>query len=362
MYGGTMKNTKVKSLFAFFLAVLFLMPTFMGAEGKKEDEAKKFAIKNNEAQMPQVATSPGNSGGKEFGLRFYGGAGLLFGINHINDSYEGWNDWYNDVADYENSFGSSLDFFGSLDPLKFAFLGGLELFFNINPYLGFGLGVGYLTGNKKSGPVGIDGYYYDLETDWSLTIERRFTQKVSAIPLNLTVYGGIPLGSKMRIVPYFGVGLYLGRITLEELYNIDDENWGFPYTEEGSSTWTTHSNPTAFGFHGGLNFDIYFNQNVGFFVGIGGISASFVDILGDLEWAYDGVDWWGNYEDNGTDKDLKLWYLEEEGGYYPNKWYPSIYLTDEDPHNWSGARNVEPGKISLSQFRFVVGLVVFFSR
>jgi len=357
-FGGAMNNQRETRWGVFLLAVALLLPSYGIAQVDQEDEAKTFNLKREYVQL--VQTAPADTSKKiDMGLRFSLSGGFLAGINHINDHYEGWNAWYTDFASVGNTLGYSLDFIGPLDPLRFASFGGMEFFVNFKPYLGFGLGVGYLMGKKISGPVGVDGYFSDSGTNWLYMIKRTFTQKISAIPVHLTVYSGFPLGKMIRIVPYFGVGLYLGRFTFEESYEI--ENTWEPWEEDGFSTWTV-KDATAFGFHGGLNIEYLFDQNFGLFFGIGGISASFEDLVGDLEWEYEAVDYWGNLSGGGTDKDLKLWFLEEQGIFVQDKWYPLIFLTEENPNSWSGVRNVETGKISLSQFRFIVGIVIHFNQ
>lgn len=353
--GGEMKKTSRMAVPVCLMALMLLSAS--GIAGvQTEDETGVSGTKKNEIRSSQMAGESVKSKKIELGFRFSGSAGIFFGTNHVNDSYEGLNDWYKDAVNFLNGSGYSLDFIGPLDPIKSVLLGGVELFAEINPYFGFGLGIGYLQAKKTSGPVGFSGNYYN----YSVTIERTFTHKVSALPIQITLYGGLPLGKTVRLIPYFGVGFYLGNITLEESYINDEKYWS--YLEVGDSTWTTHLNPTSFGYHGGLNLDVSLDANFGLFLGLGALSASFEDLSGDLEWGYEGYDWWGNIEDSGQGKNLKLWHMEEKGEYYPDRWYKLVYMTDEDPNDWEGVRNVEPGKISLAQFRFVIGIFVYLNR
>jgi hypothetical protein len=354
-----MKKKRSMSAVLFILTFLLLKPAF-GADSEREgNEARNFVLAKTDVQMPRTVTEKRRSGGMEIGLRFFGSGGILSGINHVNDGFEGINDLYADVQNYYNSYSSySLDLLGTLDPLKTAFFGGMELFFNINPYIGLGFGFGYMMGKKESGPVGVEGFYSNAGSDWAYKEERTITQNITAFPINLTIYGGLPLGNMLRIVPYAGIGYYMARLSLENSYVYEDDFWY--WVEEGYSTWSV--NTSVFGFHGGLNFEVYFTRAIGLVLGIGGLSANFTDLVGDREWEYEGVDYWGDFGGSGVDKDHKLWYMEEPG-YYPSmKWYPVTYLTEDDPNDWVGVRNVELGKISLSQFRFVVGIVIFFSR
>lgn len=304
-------------------------------------------VTSPQPRMPQVAPRPRTSGGMELGLRLSGGAGMLFGTNHINDFYQGFSDyWYDEeLAGYSSSAVAS----GQLDPLKMGYLGGMEIFFNINPYIGVGLGFGYLTGKKDFATLSIvdewDGY----------ELEDSLMQKVSAIPLQMTFYGGVPLGNMMRIVPYLGVGYYIGRVTFENSYYWEDTWFGDWY--EGLDSWTGTAN--AFGFHGGVNFDIYFTRNIGLFFGIGGVVATLKDLVGDLDWEYEEL-WWGTpFSESDTDVDQQFWFGEEQ--WWTSQYYPWTYFDDEKPSSpWT--RNVESGKISLSHFRLVIGFVVYLMR
>lgn len=333
-----------------------------GAATKKAVPKKKAA-----APAPQPTYTPpapltaqggqatGARSGMWMGFRLYGGFGTLFGINHINDALGGINDYY---ADYEawmvDSWMYSTQTTGTLELLKSAISGGFEFIFNINPYIGFGLGAGYITASKDAGLAGFSGTWSSLafQEEWGLT------QKVTAIPIMFNIYGGLPLGKMIHIAPYMGVGYYLGRVMLEDYYYHYAEEWWFfwPPETEYNGSWTGKAN--AFGFQGGLNIDINFTRNIGLFLGFGGLFATFKEIVGDLVWDVDDLVWG---TDSGTETDYQLWYAEEEWFFPNSKWYPWLYLNDSDPQGtWT--RNTEPGKVSISQFRFLIGLVIYFMR
>jgi hypothetical protein len=301
-------------------------------------------ITSPQPQIPQMAPPPRRSGGMELGIRLSGGAGMLFGVNHINDYFQGVTDFYYDEATY--MYSSYAETSGQLDPLKTGLYGGMELFFNINPYIGFGFGIGYLGGKKDAGTISIvddwDGYAQ----------EQSNSHQISAIPVLMTVYGGLPLGRMMRIVPYLGVGYYLGTVTYEENYLWED-TWYNDYYQ-WDAVWTGKA--SALGFHGGVNFDFYFTRNIGMFLGFGGVVATLQDIVGDSDW--EESDSWG-WSDSGTERDQQLWAGREE--WFTSATYPWMYIDSDEPSSiWT--TNVETGKISLSHFRFVIGIVVFFMR
>lgn len=308
------------------------------AAPKKKEEEKALSV-----QPQQLAPKPRRSGGMEFGLRLQGGYDFFRGRNTINDGWLGYNDYANDYGPL--ILGMTID--GELEPLRSGYNAGGEFFLNINPFIGFGLGFGYLFGNEE-------GAITATNTITSLTSSETFAQKISVPYARITVYGGLPLGKSMRLVPFIGGGLYYGAITIDYQDEVE-EPLAF-YEAYYNETWTAYS--TAFGFHGGLNFEIHFTRNIGLFVGAGGLVASFKDLVADSDWTV-----WDNYgtSDSGTYKDLKLWSVEADYFWLGLGEYPSYSLNEDEPLG-IGVMSVEPGVISVSQFRVVVGIVVYFTR
>lgn len=304
---------------------------------------------------PTLASAQGRPGKMELGLRLYGGAGMLVTPGDFSGAFPGIMDWYDDAFNYWNTqIGYSVDSVGALDPLQYTPFGGLELFFNINPFVGIGFGVGYVTGTKASGPVGVTGTWFGgaVSDEWSIT------QKVTAIPINMTFYGGLPLGRSIRIVPYLGIGFYMGTVDLEESLYLENQWFGVDLYQD--SYWTAKQ--TTLGFHGGLNFDFYLARNIGLFLGIGGLAASFKDLSGDQEWEASGTIFGFPVSDSDTVSDVHFWVGEERDVWASPQWYRWYYLTQDDPSTWSDTRNIEPGKIPLSQIRVMIGIVIFFMR
>ena len=303
-------------------------------------------VTSPQPQMPQVAPRPKGFGGMEFGIRAFGGGAMLFGTDHL-DKY--WADYIAFEDDYYTwAWGPNvIDIDGDLSPLNFGLSGGMEVFFNLNPYIGFGLGGGFITGSKES-------FVEYLDTDWGDDWDETFTRKIAAPYFQFTVYGGIPVGNMFRVMPYAGVGVYMGTLTFEYIDTYRDPFFDYDYSYD--ETWKAKS--SAFGFHGGLNFEIYFTRNIGLFLGGGVIMATFKELVGDIDWNGSDSDGWS---DSDTDTDQQLWFYEEEG-WSTSNWYANTSFSQNEPSTESWRRNVEPGFFSLTQFRFVMGIVIYLMR
>lgn len=295
-------------------------------------------------QLPQVAPGPRRSGGMELGLRLFGGLASLFGTEHLTNYWADYIDFNQDYYDWAWGSGT-VDISGDPSPIGMGLSGGMEVFFNINPYVGFGLGGGLISHSKENL---IEYYDNDYGDDWDET----FLHKLSAPYFQMTFYGGLPLGRMLRIMPYFGVGVYMGKFVHDYVSTYRYEDYEYEYSE----LWTAKSN--TFGFHLGLNAEVYFSRKIGFFLGGGLILANFKDeFVGDLDWEERD----NYYSDSGTDRDYQLWFYEEEG-WSTSNWYATMQLNDDEPSEQSWRRNVEPGFLRLSQFRFVIGIVINFMR
>jgi hypothetical protein len=305
---------------------------------------KKMADESRTGQAQQLLPKPEKSAGMGYGLRLYGAYDFFLGQNSINDGWLGKNDFRSDSLP---TMMATLSFDGELEPLKLGNNFGGEFFFNLNPYLGFGLGAGYIYAYKEGSLSSTDILFGSKDVD-------TFAQKISVPYVTLTLYGGLPLGKRIRLVPYLGGGLYYGAVTVEYKNTYDDPLFLYEYFIEES--WTAHS--IALGFHGGLNVEIQFMRNIGLYIGAGGLLASFKELVADLDWLV-----WDNYgtSDSGTDKDFQMWSVNFDYGYLGLGEYPAYSLDETEPSG-IGVSNVKPGVISISQFRFVIGIVIYLSR
>ena len=86
--------------------------------------------------------------------------------------------------------------------------------------------------------------------------------------------------------------------------------------------------------------------------------GTFRKITGDLEW-----DRWDSDlgSDSGTDNDLQLWSGTVDFSWMSLGQYTDYYLDNAEPSG-TWISDVEPGVISLSQFRLMIGITVFLMR
>ena len=321
---------------------------------KKEPAEEKAAVipkqevsEKVDFKIQTLTPQPKEKRSMEMGMRMKGGFGPYIGRNTLNDAYQGLNDYHKDHTDFMNVVLGNMTMEGELELLKSGPHWGGEIFYNINKYLGFGIGAGSLSGNSDGTFKFGDTWSGDL---WQYT----YSQKVSAPYVSISVYGGLPLGNSLRFVPYAGGGLYFGKIILG--YNFVDKLPSGETFHTYDQSWIGKS--TAFGFFGGVNFEYLLTRKIGIFIGAEGIMGTFRKITGDLEW-----DRWDSDlgSDSGTDNDLQLWSGTVDFSWMSLGQYTDYYLDNAEPSG-TWISDVEPGVISLSQFRLVVGLTVFFIR
>ena len=321
---------------------------------KKETVEEKAAVipkqevsEKVDFKIQTLTPQPKEKRSMEMGMRMKGGFGPYIGRNTLNEAFQGLNDYHKDHTDFMNVVLGNKTMEGELELLKSGPHWGGEIFYNINKYLGFGIGAGSLSGNS-------DGTFKFGNT-WSGDLwQYTYSQKVSAPYVSISVYGGLPLGNSLRFVPYAGGGLYFGKIILG--YNFVDKLPSGETFHTYDQSWIGKS--TAFGFFGGVNFEYLLTRKIGIFIGAEGCMGTFKKITGDLEW-----DRWDSDlgSDSGTDNDLQLWSGTVDFSWMSLGQYTDYYLDNAEPSG-TWISDVEPGVISLSQFRLVVGLTVFFIR
>ena len=267
-----------------------------------------------------------------FGLRITGGGSLLM-RNDLNDHLQGLNDLMNEVSFWtvESEFEMlkmGMDFSG-------------EILISFMPNFSLGIGAGYISAGKETkAQLDYQPFYKE-----DITMHPRF----SAIPITLSFYYGLPLGSSMQVVLNAGAGYYLGTVNYDELYEIS----GSGSSQEHTESWSAKSN--SFGFHGGIDLEFSIAPNLALVVGAKGRYAKLTNLTGDLEWeTY--LSWAGT--DSGTEEDQTLWF----GNY--RDWltgteHPQVYLSDQKPAGpeWSEVREAE---VNLSGIVIQAGIKITF--
>jgi len=278
-------------------------------------------------QSPYQAYQPSPSPGIEFGVKLHGGLSYLL-AGDINDALQGTTDYWDDLT--------YVDVDGEVKPLHMGFDFGGEVIINFMPQIGIGLGVGYIQASSNS----------TIEDTWSgLAYEDTFNPKVTAIPLTLGVYFGLPMGDTMSVIANAGIGYYLGTFS-----------WNYSYESEYDDyeeNWEAKSN--AIGFHGGLGIEVNLSPSMALVVEGFGRYAKLKGLTGDYTWeeSYFG------FSSQGSIKDATLWYYEWRSS-STGKWYPTIAFGQDEPQSTSSRRNIREGEVDLTGFSLRVGIKIKF--
>jgi len=312
IYGGKMSKKKAWNFIALLGAVLLILP---GA-----------SLADDTAQLSQ---GQANQNGITFGLRLTGGASLLM-RNDFNDHLQGLNDFRDESSPF------ILD--SEFEMLKMGMDFGGEILINFMPHFSMGIGAGYLSAGKETTAE----YRY-----WTVDAEMTYHPRFSVIPITLSFYYGIPLGSSMEVVLNAGIGYYIGTVNYDYYYK--DVSSGYLYEDE--ETWSAKSN--AFGFHGGIDLEFGISPNLALVLGAKGRYANLTDLTGDLEWE---IDTNYGYSDSGTERDLTLWFGDYK---YTTEKYPRLLLSENEPSSswWSDVRKAE---VNLSGIVLQAGIKVTF--
>jgi len=309
-----MSQNTFKKYGIIILLVFFVVP--LGAAG-------------DEIQL--VPSQESQKGAIKVGLRFTGGGFLLMRSDFI-EHIQGMYDIY-EAAPYVHSLES--EGFGSTN-LGLNFAG--ELFVDFTENIGIGIGSGYITHNEERSlvrDIGCGTFY-----------THNYNPKFSAVPLTVSLYLGLPVSQRIKIVFNTGVGYYLGKA-----------DWVYEeYSNGGVRSeidWSASSN--ALGLHGGLDFEFLLTSRFAFVVGARGRYAKIKSLTGDY-----------NHETHhpvyghskGTLNDLTLWYGIWED-LSTGEDYPKVVFAPSEPYGtvWSDVRE---GEINLSGLVFQAGLKVTF--
>lgn len=313
-----MIRNKYFAIFAVGLLVFLFFP-----QGTKAETALQTPV---EFQMRNNETS-----GLNIGIKLFGSLGQIVGQNDVNKHLDGWNQLLDTAA---NLFGYNVS--GEISPLGFGSSFGGELILSFNPSISLGLGAEYLRFSKQSTKK--------LTVEGEM-IEFSMEPKISAIPLTLTLYYGIPVGEFLKVVLGAGAGYYLGKY----------EGIMRQTFVDGSGTDRFESDANTFGAHGSFNLELNIGRSMALIFGVSGRFAVFKDLIGTQ--TYDYSDSWG--DDFETFSDQTLWYVEEE--MFDGQYYASLFSDDEQPEGqWY--RVARKAKISLSSMALQIGILIRLSQ
>jgi hypothetical protein len=304
---------------------------------KSQPEVKKDQPLQKVQPLQPMRTKAPRKGGIEFGLRLKGGASFfLFGRHDFNRHFQGRNDYWADFKSVSSITSLSLDYKEIKSGTDFSG----EFFFNFTPQIGIGLSIGFVKmGGRENGLTAIE------ENTEDITLQMKETPKITAIPILLTFYFGIPAGHFMDIVVFAGGGFYMGTVVYDSLTYLQV---GSLWAQE-DITWKAKAN--APGFHGGLGFAFHLGRCLDLAFDISGRFVKFTGLTADTDWVTT-----SNVapEESGTDNNETLWFFEFEDF---GNWYGQVSLDDTEPSG-SNRRGVEEAVLGLSGLSLQLGIKV----
>ncbi len=279
----------------------------------------------------QLTQGQANQSGIKLGLRITGG-GFPLMRNDFNDHLQSCNDYYEDLAIYTVN--------SEFEMIKMGMDFSGEMLVSFMPNFSIGIGAGYLLVEKETTAELSD-------TTWNE--DEIYNIKFSVIPITLSFYYGIPLGSSMKIVMNAGLGYYLGTVDFD--YSFEGDS-GI-YTYEATDAWSAQSN--AFGFHGGIDLELGIARNLFLIVGAKGRYAKLTDLTGTEKYEYNRSD---GFSFSFSDEGETLWYGDYESTATGKK-SPWLELAINKPSTsyWSNVRKAEA---NLSGIVFQAGIKITF--
>jgi len=343
-----------------------------------------------------LALTAGLAGGSlaasdvRFGFSFSGGMAHIDG-GDFNRYIRDQNAWVTESNDYWGDESHTIDW----KEMKWLPKFGGELTLRFGRYLGIGLGAEYI---KKTNP-GTFGYAYeDSFIDYFSTYYEVFSENYSSqttvsqtltvVPITLSLYGFLPIGSRAEAYVKIGGGYYLGKLkseTSDEAENVygDINYWnnGTPYpphfhmvlTGNGTETWEATCN--AFGAHFGAGFNFEVSNNLALFAEAFYRMANFKEWTGSGAQDYTIRQTWGetnsidptnlpfsdtmSYHDNFNGQ---LWSYDDIWDSLRTGTYLQfgMYENGDEPEENDWTENVRPTEINLNGFAFKVGVRIFF--
>lgn len=313
-----MTQNKFPALLALGLLVFLFFPHWTKAEPTFQTP-DEIQMRNNEFS------------GLNVNIKLFGDLGQLVGQNEVNKNLNGWNQLLNDSANLLG-YGTS----GNISPLGYGTSFGGELIFSFHPRFSIGLGAEYLQFTKKSTKIlTFEGESFDISLD----------PRISAIPITLSLYYGIPLGNFLNVVVGVGAGYYLGQYSNSTNQTMGDEQISLLF----------ESSKNTIGAHVNLDLELNIGRTMALILGVSGRYAVLRDLLGTETFTYTDP----AYTESESYPDLTLWYVEEE--MFNSKYYVSIFPDEKMPEG-SWYRNVRKARISLSSMALQIGILIKLSQ
>jgi hypothetical protein len=264
-----------------------------------------------------------------FGLRISGGMSYLVS-GDPNSVISGLTCYYIDRSDY---LGWPME--GKFQKLRLGLDFEAQGILYLNPSFGLCLGAGYLHGKigESKNVIEVTGPAYD----------EIFTEEIllQAIPVKLGVLYSLPLASQIRMFISGQAVYYFAE--LSEVYRYEWNGSWYTYAQKAKGS--------GLGFQGGLGLEFILIQNLGFFLEGQGRYGRIKGLDGALEM---------KTSDGFFQKtEGRLYYYETQIYPGPGKWYPQMYIQEEEP-NSDKKRDVREARIDLSGAAMTVGVFIRF--
>ena len=206
-----------------------------------------------------------------------------------------------------------------------------EFVYNFNQRFGVGLGLGYIRRNNDT------SLELGLGTLVQASIAIDYTSH--AIPILLSGYYNLPLGSKTMLYLKAGAGYYFGRLhsRLREEANL----LGMTQWSENDAE-ATDSGP---GLHGAVGFDFQVTKSISLFAEACGRYVELNNWEGENTYSAD----WGSETEKGF-----FWYAEMLN-HETGKHYATLLMLPHEP-TWAEYRNVRKAEFSFSGYTLKLGV------
>ena len=265
-----------------------------------------------------------------------------------------------------------------------------DLIYRFNPRFGVGLGFEFLskTNSGVLNEVYKDQNYrvnnsattYYLETGtWDYTSE--FTDKLQVIPITLSGYGFFPVGRAGEVYAFAGIGYYMGKLRLEEIYTetYDDvdvyyQNNGVQYNTRKNQgqyidTYVQDLSTSGLGFHFGGGFSYAVTPMIQVFGEALYRIATLKDWTGPItdDWTdeyYYGFQTTGynNYSESGSDSFTGTLYRFTYASGTTGKDYTRLSSYEDTPADGDGKSGFMKAVVNLNGIALRVGVRISFGR
>jgi len=324
---------------------------------------------------PCLAREGNNSSGRILSFYLGGGLGYIFNNGDFNQIIKSNRKYYSDLEDYygypnRHSYDvKELDFMPDFK---------VELLFNFHENIGIGLGTGYIYGQAKGNVLSYSqdsGYETNYSWIYKSQSDYNPNNKFHIIPLETRLYLMLPLTPMGKIYAFAGGGYYIGKWTLDYLYEYFyeySEDWygiydgnDYKYTHDRHYDYSRTAKCNAVGFQAGGGFELNLSKN---------IALVFEGLLNLVNFN----NWSGEYKRSGSwektywKKSLGTYAIleeaidEKEKGYF---WYYEYYDETlwEYYKNWKMSQtkpdhdyiNVRKMEIKFNKFLLRLGIRIY---